>query len=217
MSKKNQISKIKYSNLTSLYLSVKGFHKNYEDLKKEEAALIGETQYEDMVSVAATNGFLAVELYLKLMYAIVYWVDNEKDKEEPDNYTEFPKGHDIKVMFENLDSRFKDPILNKLSDSMTEEQLLKQLDKYKNGFMEWRYIFERDYMQGDFHFLSKILMAMCSVCRGYMDNYHFPKEEWQQEGSRTSIIMHEKPVNSKEEAIRVANMSLKDVLENSDN
>ena len=28
MSKKNQISKIKYSNLTSLYLSVKGFHNN---------------------------------------------------------------------------------------------------------------------------------------------------------------------------------------------
>ena len=100
---------------------------------------------------------------------------------------------------------------------MTEEQLLKRLDIYKNGFMEWRYIFERDYMEGDFHFLSKILVAMRSVCGSYMDNYHFPKEEWQQEGSRTSIIMHEEPVNSKEEAIRVANMSLKDVLENSDN
>ena len=212
MSKKNQISKIKYSNLTSLYLSVKGFHKNYEDLKKEEAALIGETQYEDMVSVAATNGFLAVELYLKLMYAIVYWVDNEKDKEEPDNYTEFPKGHDIKVMFENLDSRFKDPILNKLSDSMTEEQLLKRLDIYKNGFMEWRYIFEKDYMEGNFHFLSKILMAMCSVCRGYMDNYHFPKEEWQQDGSRTSVIMHQETYHSRDEVIKAVNTDLKDVL-----
>ena len=140
MSKKNQISKIKYSNLTSLYLSVKGFHNNYEYLKREEAERMGKPQYDDIISVAATNGFLAVELYLKLMYAIVYWVDNEKDKEEPDNYTEFPKGHDIKVMFENLDSRFKDPILNKLSDSMTEEQLLKRLDIYLKKTI-WKEIF----------------------------------------------------------------------------
>lgn len=210
--KKDIIKHVKYSDLMQMYFSAKGFHNNYDYLKREEAERMGKPQYDDIISVAATNGFLAVELYLKLMYAIIYWEDNEKTTENPKNSTQYPVGHDIRDMFDDLDNRFKDPITNKLLDYLTKEELLKQLDKYKNGFMEWRYIFEKDSLKGDFHFLSKILEAMCSVCKSYIEHYYSLNEEWQQKQSRTSVIMHQEPVASMEEASKYLNMSLKEVL-----
>lgn len=196
-----------------MYLSANGFYTNYKTLKKGEADRIGRPQYDDLLSVAATSGFFAMELYLKWIYAVIYWENNEKNKETPENSTEFPTGHDVKKLFERLDSKSKEMIIKKLSDIMTEEKLLEELDKSKKGFIEWRYIFEHDSLEGNFDFLSKILTALFSVCEYYADFYYKPKKEWQTHDTTTSVIMHQQPVDSIDEAMEAMNMSLKEVLE----
>ncbi len=209
MEEKHNFKKVKYSSLTSMYLSANGFYTNYKTLKKGEADRIGKPQCDDLLSVAATSGFFAVELYLKWIYAVIYWEDNEKNKKIPENSTKFPTGHDIKKLFERLDSKSKEKIIKEFSDIMTEEKLLEELDKSKKGFIEWRYIFEKDSLEGNFDFLSKILTALFSICKYYIDLYYKPKEEWQTHNTRTSVIMHQEQVNSIDEAM---SMSLKEVL-----
>ncbi len=136
---KKEFVEVKYSSLTSMFLSANGFYTNYENLKQKEVEEIGILKDYDLSSVAATSGFFSVELYLKLIYAIIYWENNERNKKNPDNSTKFPTGHNIKKLYENLDDNSKKMINKELLNVMNEKQLLEKLDKYKEGFIEWRY------------------------------------------------------------------------------
>ncbi len=204
-------NEVKYSNLTSLYLTAKGFQNNYEDLKKKIVESLGKIAYDSPMPVAATNGFFAVELYLKLIYSFDYWEKNERIKVEPSNSTQFSNGHNLKELYVCIDDNSKTEIMKLLPD-FNKEQLLENLEKYRDGFMEWRYFFEKGSIEGDFSFLSKFLKALCSYCESYMNHRHYTNDDWKDDYPQTSVTMHQEPVSTMDELNAVLGKSLSQAI-----
>lgn len=208
---KNRIE-IKYSSLTSLYLTAKGFQNNYEHLKMQLVGTLGKISYENPMPVAATNGYFALELYLKLIYAFEYWEKNERYKETPLNSTKFYKGHNLKKLFENINGSSQEQIVKGLSVNISRQDIMQKLDKYKNSFMEWRYFFEGDSIVGDFVFLSDILNSLYRYCERYMNYKHYTNEEWSNDYPHTSTTMYQQSVNSTEEVEEILSKDVSQVL-----
>ncbi|SHJ60638.1 hypothetical protein SAMN02745136_00524 [Anaerocolumna jejuensis DSM 15929] len=205
-------NEIKYSNLTSIYFTAKGFHNNYEYLKKKQVESKDKIAYDSTMPVAATNGFFAIELYLKLIYSFDYWEKNERSKEEPSNLTQYPNGHNLKGLFEYIDENSKSEITKMLSSKISKDQLLANLEKYKDGFMDWRYFFEKGDIYGDYYFISNTLEVLYSYCEIYMNHKSYTNENWKDDFSRTSVTMHQEPVSTMEELNAVLGKSLSEII-----
>lgn len=209
---KMKCKEVKYSSLTSIYLAARGFQKNYEELKEKLVQSVGQIQYANLMPVAATNGFFAVELYLKTIYAEVYWEKNEKAKETPCNLTKFPIGHDLGKLFDNIDDNSKKGIVDGFPGDIDKVELLKRLEKVRDGFVEWRYFFEKDYLDGNFFFLSNILETLYLFCGNYMESNHNPKDEWLKDTPHISATIHQEQVHSEDEIKKIMNLSLSEVV-----
>jgi hypothetical protein len=210
--KMSNYNDVKYSSLTSIYLTARGFQNNYEDLKKQLVKSTGQITYDNLMPVAATNGFFAVELYLKLVNALTYWENREGVKENPSNLTKFPTGHNLKKLFDSIDDKSKQEIIEKLPLNINEVELLNRLEEYKDGFMEWRYFFEKECMHGDFVFLSNILKSLYLYCNHYMELKYNPKEEWLNDSPHTSTTIHQAQVYSEEELSELMNLNLEEAM-----
>lgn len=208
----SEYNDVKYSSLTSIYLTARGFQNNYEELKKRLIQSSGRMEYDNPMPVAATNGFFAVELYLKTIYAQIYWERNEKVKENPINQTKIPTKHNLKDLFESIDDKSKKEVVKRFPHSITEKELIEKLDEYGNGFIQWRYFYEQEVLDGDFVFLSNILESLYSLCKYYINHNHNPKEEWLKKVPQTSTIMHQEPVQSEGELRKLMSLSLKEVM-----
>ncbi|MEA4835816.1 MAG: hypothetical protein VB133_11845 [Anaeromusa sp.] len=206
------INTVKYSNLTSLYFTARSFQNNYEHLKTQLAKNLSKVSYENPMPTAATNGFFALELYLKLIYAFEYWEKKERNKEAPLNSTQYLNGHNLKELFESIDESSQDKIVKQLSSTDNNQDLILNLDKYKNGFMEWRYFFERSDIDGDFHFLSDVLNSLYTYCKSYIEYKQYTNNEWSNDYPHTSVTMHREPVRTQEELDNLLKKNLSQIL-----
>ena len=203
---------IKYSSLLSLYLTAKGFQTNYEYLKKKLVETLGKLSYESPMPVAATNGFFAIELYLKLIYSFDYWEKHQRIKKNPVNSTQFYKGHNLIELFECIDEDSKIEIIKLLPSNISKEQILVNLEKYKDGFIEWRYFFAKGSIDGDFYFISNVLEALHSYCERYMNYSHYTNDKWAEDYPHTSATMHQEPVNSMQDLNNALSKNLSEVM-----
>ena len=169
---------VNYSDLTMLYLSAKAFDNIAKAKFAEIAENNGKTCYEHPVPAAATNAFLAIELYLKLAYADNHWEQNESSKASPANSTQYPLGHELFELFMALPSAVQSDIQSRCK-SMTMDEFEKVLQVNANGFMEWRYIAEnRSLTEIDYHDLQMVCNAIKEYCSHYMNNKHVNRDEW---------------------------------------
>lgn len=177
--KKNSTTKIKYSGLTSLFLCANGFYENFKNVRKQMLDDMGRISYNSPLPVATSSAFFAIELYLKLIHGFTYWEKTEKDKDSPDNITNYPNGHDLRKLFDDLDEETQDSIFVNLSKDCSKGKFLNTLDKYKDGFIVWRYVFEKDKdMEVNLCSISFILEALYKFSLYYMNYKHCPKKEW---------------------------------------
>lgn len=177
--KKNLTMKIKYSSLTSLFFCANGFYKNFKNVRKQMLDDMGKVSYHSPLPVATSSAFFAIELYLKLIHGFTYWEKNEKDKDSPENVTSYPNGHDLRKLFDDLDEETRNLIFMNLSKDCSRERFLNTLDKYKDGFIVWRYVFEKDKdMEVNLCSISFILEALYKFSSSYINTKHCPQNEW---------------------------------------
>lgn len=110
----------------------------------------------------------ACELYLKLLYCL--------EKIENDNSIEdikMEKEHKLDVLFERLSSNLKKMIAEKAKISV--DEILTKLDKHKNDFIEWRYIFEKDENNFDcsIQFLEYIVGIIYEISKHKVEKIDF--------------------------------------------
>lgn len=179
---------LRYSSLLGAVLTAKGFYKIYEELKKRLIDTVGQMQDCDIMPVAATNGFLAVELYLNVIYAHhQYWKKNEKIEGTPINLTTGLCGHNLKELYEALETDWKEGIVKEFPCNITAEKIAEELEKCSNVFEQWQHFCEQDFLEANFDFLSKILQALSSYC----DSIEFKiKDEWLQEEPKMGATMY---------------------------
>ena len=204
MSNSSENVNLRYSSLLSAVLTAEAFYKNYEQLKKKLIDTVGQIQDGNIMPVAATNGFFALELYLKVIYAYDQY---QKKNEKAEDLTTYLRGHNLKKLYEALDTDLKEKITKQFSCSITTEEIIKELDKYENAFGQWRYFYEHESLAGNFAFLSKILKALYSYCNSIEFNIN---EEWLKNGPKTEVIMFQEPIYSKADLEEAMNLSLKE-------
>lgn len=202
MGKSKQFKNIEYSMLPDLYLAANGFRDNYEELKKEISNSVGEIRYNNLVPVAATNAFFAIELYLKLCYSFHFWEQNESWKNNSANSTQYPNEHSLKRLYDTLDKKTKRSILKITSENHPEiDQIkfLQILDENDDGFIKWRYIFEKNInREVNFANLSAVLEILSCYCKYLMD-HHQSRKEWNSVLPQMTTIIREVPVKSLED------------------
>ena len=200
MSKKDDFTKIKYSHLGKLYMSANGFKSTFENLKKQSAENLWIIQYENATPATATNGLFALELYLKLIYSFDYWEKTQRGKENCINETQYPKGHKLYELFNQLAEKSTRTILEKTASEMSNDDVSEFFKNFSNDFAKWRYYFESSgCMEGDFYSLGIILTAVYDYCTDYVKYRMYMPEEWTENGSNTSVTMHKAKVSSLEE------------------
>ena len=193
---------VPYSNLAHLYLVANGFYNNYEDIKKKIEETKGQISYDSPIPVAATNAFFAIELYLKLVYSLDYREKAQACLDSPTNVTQYPNEHGLGTLFDMLDEASKCKILKlvSLNEKLTSKKFKDILDENKDGFIEWRYIFEKkDSCCVNFQSLSEVLEVLRSYCYYCMDHIYRPKAEWVENSPHTSATMEERPIATKED------------------
>lgn len=215
MSKKKKIEfkKIKYSNLSKLYMSANGFKSTFESLKKQSTENLGVIQYENTTPATATNGFFALELYLKLIYSFDYWEKIQRGNENCINETQYPKGHNLYDLYNLLENPSKRKVLEKISSEMSDGEVVDFFQKFSEGFENWRYYFETiGGMEGDFYSLNIILTAVYDYCKDYVNNKMHMPEEWIENGFNTSVTMHKAKVSSLEELNELQSKKLSELI-----
>lgn len=213
MSKKEDFTKIKYSHLSKLYMAANGFKSTFENLKKQSAENLGVIQYENTTPATATNGLFALELYLKLIYSSDYWEKTQRCSEPPINETQYPKGHKLDELFNQLEETSIMTILKKTSSAMSNDEVDEFFKNFSNDFAKWRYYFESDgCMKGDFYSLTIILNAVYDYCNTYINYRMYTPEEWIENGSNTSVTMHKAKVSSLEELNDLQHKKLVDLI-----
>ena len=216
MAQKQEFTKIKYSNITKLYSLANGFKLAFEDLYKQTRASIGIIQYADTISVAAVNGFFALELYLKLIYAFDYWENTQRCNKNPLDETQYPKGHELQELFNALGKNSKNIIysnskgkISKLSNGEVDSFS----QSYSKDFAKWRYYFESSGgMKGNFHELTIILNAVYDLCHEYTQYKMYMPEEWIKNDTNHSVTIYQKKVSSYEEFNNLKSKELEDLI-----
>lgn len=210
---KKDFTEIKYSSLNKLYFSANGFKSTFQYLRKQSAKKLGAIQYENATPATATNGLFALELYLKLIYSFDYWEKTQRHNENPINETQYPKGHKLHELFNQLEETSTRTILEKTSSEMSDDELDEFFKNFSNDFSIWRYYFERDEcMKGDFHSLTIILNAVYDYCSTYINHRMHMPGEWIEDGTNTSVTMHKAKVSSMEELEDLQSKKLSDLV-----
>lgn len=131
------------SQLVLMRHSANGFANSFEYIlnallaeKNEDSTLL--TFDCDLKPVIVSNAFLAIELYLKLIYATAFYIE----KEAKDGQTVFYKTHDLKHLYDCIPSDFKERLCKKFIENKKDiAKLSTYLEDQKDGFEEWRYSF----------------------------------------------------------------------------
>jgi hypothetical protein len=213
MSKKEDFTKIKYSHLSKLYMSANGFKSTFENLKKQSAETLGIIQYENATPATATNGLFALELYLKLIYSFDYWEKTQRGNENRNNETQYPKGHKLYELFNQLEETSTRTILEKTLYEMSNDEVNEFFKNFSNDFAKWRYYFESSgCMEGDFYSLDIILTAVYDYCTDYVNHKMYMPKEWTENGSNTSVTMHKAKVSSLEELNDLQSKKLSELI-----
>lgn len=213
MTQKKVFTKIKYSNLIKLYHLANGFKSAFEDLYKQTIKNLGTIQYADTISVAAVNGFFALELYLKLIYAFDYWENTQRCNKNPLDETQYPKDHELHKLFNDLEEASKSIIYGKEKLSkLSSDEIDSFFQSYSNDFIEWRYYFESSgSMKGDFQELTIILNAVYDLCHEYINNKMYDSKGWTKNNTNHSVIICQKKVSSYEELNNLKSKELEDL------
>lgn len=184
--------KIKYSSLSRLFSSANGFYENYKYTRKNMSENKRQICCESPLPVAACSAFFATELYLKLIHGFTYWEQHKNNKDNPENITYYPDGHNLYDLFNSLDEETQNSIFKKLSSDCSKERFLNSLKEYKNGFMVWRYIFENEEnMNINLCSIDYILQALYEVSHNFILLKYKPKKEWVENTPYTSATFKE--------------------------
>lgn len=206
MGKIKQYKSIKYSMLPDLYLIANGFRDNYEELKEKISESVGKVSYNSLIPVAATNAFFAIELYLKLCYSFHFWEQTESQKDNPDDLTQYPNKHSLRKLYDTLDGNTKQLIFKIASIEsleMEQQEFVNILDENDDGFIQWRYIFEKDTNREiNLVHLSAVLKMLYCYCT-YLMGHHQSRDEWNSELPHTTAKIEETPIESLEDIQKV--------------
>lgn len=203
---------IKYSHLGYVYFSANGFKSTFQSLKEKNLSNLGTIQYEDVTPAIATNGLFALELYLKLIYACDYWEKTQRSKEIPLNETQYPKGHKLEKLLNQLEKKSKKTIFNKVSNEISSNEFSDFFKKFSDDFIKWRYSFEyNETMKGDFYSLNIILNALSDYCNNYMCFKMYTPKEWTVNKTSSSVTIHKAKVKTKEEVENLLSSKLSDL------
>lgn len=177
------------SQLVQMRYSANGFANSFEFLlnahlkeKDEESTLL---IFDcDLKPVIVSNAFLAIELYLKLIYAVGYYLE----KEEKDGKTEFDKTHNLKHLYDRIPLCFKERLCEKFIENKVDiDKLAEYLDHQKIGFEEWRYSFtaneDKLVFASDLKVIIDVLLDFSIDCINKLDF----GEDWARDIKTTSI------------------------------
>lgn len=177
------------SQLVLMRYSAKGFANSFEFLlnahlkeKDEESTLL---IFDcDLKPVIVSNAFLAIELYLKLIYATGYYLE----KEEKDGKTEFDKTHNLKHLYDRIPLCCKERLCEKFIENKVDvDKLAEYLEQQKIGFEEWRYSFtaneDKLVFASDLKTIIDVLSDFSNDCINKLDF----GEDWARDIKTTSI------------------------------
>lgn len=177
------------SQLVLMRYSANGFANSFEyvlnallrDKDEESILLIFDC---DLKPVIVSNAFLAIELYLKLIYATAYYLE----KEEKDGKTEFDKTHNLKHLYDRIPLCFKEKLCERFIENKVDiDKLAEYLDDKKASFEEWRYSFtaneDKLVFASDLKVIIDVLSDFSIDCINKLDF----GEDWAKDIKTTSI------------------------------
>lgn len=107
----------------------------------------------------------AFAVMTNLAFALEVALKGKLPQEREDNILSSRKGHDLKVLFQNLPKCDQEQIMKSVMDiiMMDEDQFNEYMDICKNGFVEWRYFFEESKAGNSYNYLVITLFLYALV------------------------------------------------------
>jgi hypothetical protein len=163
---------IKYSAILPLWSAAESFRKVGENLLEGASLTKGDFSAEEALGSAIANKILAMELYLKFIYALDYWCincDRKKTKSaiyDTDNLSE---------LYEVILPKRKEYISSLLlSDHRSSDAIDLFLASYEQEYYRWRYSYSRkSNANAKNKTISRILTVLRKCCVHAITEYKY--------------------------------------------
>lgn len=169
--------------LAPMFLQARGFKKVFDNLHQQYIDIfINNNRFisndTDLISVTATNGAFACELYLKCLF--VYEHRNDKSN--------ISHSHKIYSLFNNISKNRRKEITQFIKNKYfwEEEFLLDNIRLSNNDYTDFRYLFEqKNSITLRLNFFNVFLDALDSITLKVINSFDFPNDINEKENSIT--------------------------------
>jgi len=167
-----ELRTIKFSSILPLWSSAEAFRRIGEGLVANSTFVDLKFSDEEALNSAITNKILAMELYLKFIYAVDYWCTNfDKNKTK----SCVCDTDDIRMLYSALLPKRQQYITSQiLSDFRSTDGVEDFLSSYEQEYYRWRYSYTR---KAKPHLknktISRILSALRKCCVHLVTEYRY--------------------------------------------